>query len=67
MVGVNDSRREDPENFRLLLGAHNQLDLTGVDIRTIDLIVKVNFALYNLLEVFITYRLHICMQGRINH
>lgn len=40
MVGTNDSRREVPENFRILLGAHNQLDLTGVQIRTIDLIVK---------------------------
>jgi hypothetical protein len=41
MVGLNDSRREDPENFRLLIGAHNLLDLTNVQIIGIDLIVKV--------------------------
>jgi len=40
MVGLNDSRREDPENFRLLLGANNLLDLTGVQIVGIDLIIK---------------------------
>jgi hypothetical protein len=41
MVGLNDSRREEPENFRILLGAFNQSDLTGVQIRFIDLIIKV--------------------------
>ena len=41
MVGLNDSRREDPSNFRLLLGASNLQDLTGVQIVGIDLIVKV--------------------------
>jgi secreted trypsin-like serine protease len=40
MVGLNDSRREDPDNFRLLLGAHTLADLRGVQIRFIDLIVK---------------------------
>jgi len=40
MVGMNDSRREEPENFRLLLGAYKQSDLTEVQIRSIDLIIK---------------------------
>jgi secreted trypsin-like serine protease len=40
MVGLNDSRREDPENFRLLIGANNIADLLGIQIRSIDLIIK---------------------------
>jgi secreted trypsin-like serine protease len=40
MVGLNDSRREEPENFRLLLGAHSQSDLQNVQIRYIDRIIK---------------------------
>jgi len=46
MVGLNDSRREDPENFRLILGATNLQDLTSVQILGIDLIVKVNNETY---------------------
>jgi len=40
MVGLNDSRREDPENFRLIVGAVSIASLTGTQIRNIDLIVK---------------------------
>jgi secreted trypsin-like serine protease len=40
MVGLNDSRREDPANFRLILGVTSLADLTGAQIRGIDLIVK---------------------------
>ena len=40
MVGLNDSRREDPENFRLVLGTINIADMTGSQIIGIDLIVK---------------------------
>jgi len=40
MVGLNDSRREDPENFRLVLGTINIADTTGRQIIGINLIVK---------------------------
>jgi serine protease 33 len=43
MVGLNDSRREDPENFRLVLGAYNVSDVDDDDDVTkvyIDSIIK---------------------------
>jgi secreted trypsin-like serine protease len=40
MIGMNDSRREEPENFRVLVGATNLLDLSAVQIIGIDLITK---------------------------
>ena len=43
MVGLNDSRREDPENFRLVFGAYNISD-TEEDKEqfiSIDMIIKV--------------------------
>jgi hypothetical protein len=40
MIGLNDSRREDPENFRVVFGAVSIGDLRGTQIIGIDLIVK---------------------------
>jgi hypothetical protein len=40
MVGLDDPRREDPENFRLILGANRIDNLAGTQIVGIDLIVK---------------------------
>ena len=48
MVGLNDSRRDDPENFRLVFGAFNISDIEedsevegAEQIARIDRIIKV--------------------------
>jgi len=40
MVGLDDPRREDPENFRLIIGANRIDNLQGSQIIGIDLIIK---------------------------
>ena len=53
MIGLNDSRREDPENFRLLLGAYNQTNLDSVQIIGIDLITKVGVTTGKLFKLIV--------------
>jgi secreted trypsin-like serine protease len=40
MVGLNDSRREEPENFRIVAGTSNLADMTGTQILYLDMIIK---------------------------